>query len=250
MDHKTVLRANREYYNVVAADYRKNESYAYSKEIIKDVTELLFFCVDSAPSNKSFLDFGCGSGFLTEIVFKRHIFRNVTGIDISPEQVRLFNKKFTNDNFKAIVSDIADTGLKSNSFDAAGCYSVLHHIYDYKATINEITRVLKPGGIFYCDFEPNRKFQQLMYIPIKIRRKIIDKPPAGLDKLERIAEYHNTYNPGIDKDHLVTWLCSNYEVLKIGPRFPKSLSAFALKIFFHFNWSFSPFFYIIARKKV
>ncbi len=250
MDHKTVLGANREYYDIIAADYRKNESYAYSAGIIKDVTELLYFCVSSAPSNKSFFDFGCGSGFLTEIISGHQIFRNVTGIDISSEQVRLFNKKFKKENYKAIVSDITDTDFESNSFDVAGCYSVLHHIYDYKAAVTEITRVLKPGGIFYCDFEPNRKFQQLMTIPIKIRRKIIDKSPEGLNELELIAEYHNTFEPGIDKDHFAAWLCHNYEILKIGPRFPKLFSAFILKVFFYFSWSFSPCFYIIARKKM
>ncbi|GAG66798.1 unnamed protein product [marine sediment metagenome] len=159
MNHETVLRANQKFYDIVAADYRRIESYAYSKKIIKDVTEILFFCVSSAPSNKSFLDFGCGSGFLSEIIFKHQIFQNVVGIDISSEQVKLFNEKFKNDNYKAIVSDIVDTDFESNSFDVAGCYSVLHHIYDYKTAVTEITRVLKPGGIFYCDFEPKKNFK-------------------------------------------------------------------------------------------
>ena len=250
MDHETVLRANQRFYNIIAADYRRIESYAYSKEIIENVTENLYICVSSAPSNQSFLDFGCGSGFLSEVIFKHKIFQNVVGIDISNEQVKLFNEKFKSNNYKAIVSDIVDIGFESHSFDVAGCYSVLHHIFDYKAAVTEITRVLKPGGIFYCDFEPNRKFQQLMSIPIKIRRKIVDKPPVGLDELERIAEYHNNLEPGIDKDHFATWLGRNYEILKIGPRFPKLFSTLILKIFFHFNWSFSPCFYIIAQKKM
>lgn len=250
MNHETVLRANQKFYDILAGDYRRIESYAYSKKIIKEVTKILFFCASSSPSNKSFLDFGCGSGFLSEIVFKYKIFQNVIGIDISSEQVTLFNEKFKYNNYKAIVSDIVHTGFASNSFDAAGCYSVIHHIYDYKAAVKEITRVLKPEGVFYCDFEPNRKFQQLMSVPIKIRRKTIDKPPDGLDKLEHIAEYHNNFELGIDKDHFVTWLSQNYEILKIGPRFPELFSALILKVLFNLNWSFSPCFYVIARKKI
>ena len=248
MDHKKVLKANQDFYNFAAADYRKNESYAYSNDIISHVTHILNHCKKSAPTDGTFLDFGCGSGFLTEIVFKDKIFENVTGIDISQEQVKLYNKKFDHSNYQARVADIMNTGLESNSIDVAGCYSVLHHIYDYNAAIMEITRVLKPGGIFYCDFEPNRKFQELMALPVKIRRRFINKSREGIDDLERIAEYHNTINPGIDMDSLTNWLNSNYEILDIGPRFPKTLSSIILKTCYNFNKAFAPCFYIVARK--
>ncbi len=42
--------------------------------------------------------------------------------------------------------DLRNLTFESNSIDTAICISVLQHIYEYDAAIDEIIRVLKPGG--------------------------------------------------------------------------------------------------------
>jgi len=247
--HEDILSANKEYYDKVAEDYRQNEGYAYSEGIIDDVTKIIKHYSGLLEEKRRFLDFGCGSGFLSEVVFENKIFEYGTGIDVSWAQIDLYNRKFNNEKFKALVGDVMNFPHGDSTFDMAGCYSVLHHILDYKAVINEVTRVLKSGGILYVDFEPNRRFRKLMSLPLSIRRRIFDKAPQNLDHLEYVAEYHHNIEQGIDKDAFLDWLNADYSILDVGPRYPKSLSTPVLKCLSNLSWSFSPYFYVVARKK-
>ncbi len=44
------------------------------------------------------------------------------------------------------IEDIRSLSFESNSIDAAICISVLQHVFEFDQAINEIIRVLKPGG--------------------------------------------------------------------------------------------------------
>lgn len=43
--------------------------------------------------------------------------------------------------------DITNLSFKDESVDALVCISVMQHVYNYEQALNEICRVLKPGGI-------------------------------------------------------------------------------------------------------
>lgn len=247
--HQIVSHANKEYYNKVAKYYRENESYAYSEEIIQDVTELFKFSANILDSKRRFLDFGCGSGFLSEIVCRYSFFERVIGIDISEAQVKLYREKFSDNLAVECISDLTAIPFKANTFDMAGCYSVLHHVFDYKSVLQEVSRVLRQGGILYFDFEPTRQFQQLFSLPLKIRRKLFDKPPAMLEQLEYIAEFHHNVMPGIDRDALLRWLADDFTILRVGKRFPKISITPLLKLMANISWVFTPYFFVIAQKK-
>lgn len=247
--HEDVLSANKRYYNMVAEQYKQNESYAYSKSIVKEVSNTLTQFSHQLSDRDMFLDFGCGSGFLSELVYKKKLFESIVGIDISDVQVNLYNQKFDNNIAKAIVGDITSIPYNDAIFSMASCYSVLHHILDYKAVIKEITRILKPNGILYADFEPAHAFRKIMSIPLSIRRKIFDRTPMGLDDLEFIAEYHHNIEKGIDRVDLINFLKTDYKILKVAPRFPEGISKPFLYSLTKVNWVFAPYFYFVAQKK-
>ena len=48
--------------------------------------------------------------------------------------------------------DIQATGLSDESFDVIICNHVLEHVDDCRVALNEIYRILKPGGSFICSF--------------------------------------------------------------------------------------------------
>ena len=49
-------------------------------------------------------------------------------------------------------------GIEDNSVDFIATYSVLHHIPEYLATIQEMIRVCAPGGVIYIDHEQNNEY--------------------------------------------------------------------------------------------
>ncbi len=62
-----------------------------------------------------------------------------------------------------VCSDICHTGFQENSFDAVLLFEVLEHIFHPHQAINEVHRVLKPGGLcllstrFIFQYHPSPK---------------------------------------------------------------------------------------------
>jgi SAM-dependent methyltransferase len=94
------------------------------------------------------LDLGCGTG-VASIRFAR-LGYDVTGVDLAPscivqaiESARL-NGLADDVTFKIGVAERLE--FPDDSFDAVAGFDILHHV-DIRSAVDEIFRVLKPGGI-------------------------------------------------------------------------------------------------------
>lgn len=98
--------------------------------------------------NQNWLDIGTGTGVLPLNMFKYGA--NITGIDISAEQINAANeliKEREIQNIRFVVSPAEENGFEDNSFDcitAAQCFWYL----DREKIIKEINRIIKPNGVF------------------------------------------------------------------------------------------------------
>lgn len=101
------------------------------------------------------LDLGCGEGRHT---INTYLQENVhaVGVDLCFDDVKTASEKaapFTDqdNNHKTLSLSVAN-GLQlpfaDHSFDKVICSEVLEHIPDYHGVLKEISRVLKPGGLF------------------------------------------------------------------------------------------------------
>jgi SAM-dependent methyltransferase len=105
-----------------------------------------------------YLDIGCGNGAFT-IGLGRE-FSQVYGIDVEEARLAEFHQKveardlrnYTVQSTSAEAMDFPD-----NYFDVITAIEVIEHIPDLPAALDEIHRVLKPGGIFGITC-PNRLF--------------------------------------------------------------------------------------------
>lgn len=88
------------------------------------------------------LDFGCGSGILVDELAKQGY--QTYGLDNHKDAIK-FGLLQGVKNIKVI--DTYKINFQDNTFDAVFSLDVLEHIYDEKQVLNEIIRVLKPGGI-------------------------------------------------------------------------------------------------------
>lgn len=244
-----INKANQQFYDSTAEKYLQTEFYAYTPKIVIDVTRLLKLSADSCGCKDFFLDLGCGSGFLSSLVFQNNLFKRALGVDISSKQVELFNKSsFSNDCFYATVGNAYNIQLENDSVDLIGGYSVLHHFYDYEMVLKECRRVIKIGGCLYFDFEPNFHFKNKLKFFINLRRQLIGKNKTDENSLENLAEFHNNFSSGIDFKLIQRKFSDSFELIKFGPRYPGTLSGSFLKFLSFFSTHFCPLFYFIFRR--
>ncbi len=104
------------------------------------------------------LDLGCGSGNITHHLLK--LGARVVAADVSPEFLVMIDNRYGKsglvETFQLNGHDLSE--LADGSMDLVCAYSVLHHIPDYLGAIDEICRVLAPGGVAYLDHEANESF--------------------------------------------------------------------------------------------
>ncbi len=103
----------------------------------------MYSLVPKNLKGKKPLDLGCGPGIHAKTYVKRGA--HVTGIDLSPEMVRLAQQYCLEAHFEQ--GNIERLRFKKNSFDVVTCSLALDHLKDLKPAIKGIKRVLKPKGL-------------------------------------------------------------------------------------------------------
>lgn len=113
------------------------------------------------PASLKVLDIGCGGGILSE-EFARLGCR-VDGIDISEASITTAKEHARLGKLKIEyqVGSALALPFSSASFDVVICCDVLEHLPDFGRAITEVTRVLKPGGLYLLD-TINRTFRSYL----------------------------------------------------------------------------------------
>lgn len=132
------------------------------------------------------LDLGCGSG--RHVVFFAENGMNVTGTDSSAEGLRMTGASLKEADLDAelLLHNFIDRfPFDDNVFDAVVSVQVIHHATsnEIAATVSEIARVLKPGGILFITV-PARQNQGTRF------REIEPKTRVPLDGIEKGIPHH------------------------------------------------------------
>src|SRR3990167_2046661 len=115
--------------------------FLYHSRIVTDMLSGIKFR-DGRYSDKV-LDVGCGTGFVSQL------FPNfdITGIDISDGMLE-------RNQYKWVKASAESIPFPDNYYDFVVCRSLLHHLDEPSEGLEEMFRVLKPGGSFVC-WDPN-----------------------------------------------------------------------------------------------
>lgn len=100
--------------------------------------------VDWKPGAR-LLDIGCGPGLYYSKMRKQEINVDYHGIDLLPSMI--VNHVGHQDKVPLSVADVQAIPYASNQFDIAMANHMLYHVDDISGAIQEIRRVLKPGGV-------------------------------------------------------------------------------------------------------
>jgi len=127
---------------IILSEQKKNEAdyYVYLLHLAS-----YNYATKYAKGNKV-LDYGCGTGYGSKILSK--VAESVIGIDISSEAIIYAQNNFGSPNTYYLKIENGFLPFNDNSFDLITSFQVIEHIYDTKQYLNEIERVLKPGGLF------------------------------------------------------------------------------------------------------
>lgn len=91
------------------------------------------------------LDVACGTGVMFDYYISRNV-ASVTGIDISPEMVKIATEKYKDEpKIKVVCGDIL-TAEFNKKFDLIVVYNAFPHFPDPEALIKKLASLLKPGG--------------------------------------------------------------------------------------------------------
>lgn len=111
------------------------------------------------------LDGGCGPGDTTrEIAHSVPEATSVTGIDFSDSMIAFANTQNNPKNVHFQSGDLTNLTFEDHTFDAVRVERVLHHIPQAEKAVQEIFRVLKPGGRCALD-EPDFSFTRVSPLP-------------------------------------------------------------------------------------
>ncbi len=104
--------------------------------------------------NKSFhestdikiLDVGCGAGFLSNRLALENW--NVTGLDVSAESLAVAKNYDPTRSVRYVECNAMNLAFENESFDVVTAMDFLEHVESPELLVKEISRVLKPGGLF------------------------------------------------------------------------------------------------------
>jgi len=99
---------------------------------------LIQFIEHFGLKDKRCLEVGCGRGAFQDIV------DNYVGVDISSTVGQYFHKPF-------FTASAAQLPFQEKSFDAIWSYAVLEHVPEPEKALDEMRRVLKPGGLLLLE---------------------------------------------------------------------------------------------------
>ena len=122
--------------------FRSLEEHRYRLE--PHIAELAAF---PATLGKRVLEIGCGLG--TDGVQFAKAGASYVGLDLSLRSVPLAKKNFEWQDLSAslLVSDAESLPIRDDSVDVVYSHGVLHHTPRVQEAVNEIHRVLRPGGL-------------------------------------------------------------------------------------------------------
>ncbi len=102
----------------------------------------------------SFLDAGCGEGFVAEVLLERLPGLELTGIDFSADAAGIAQTKLAGARFE--TGDVTALPFPDGAFDVVGCFEVLEHLRGDGAerALAEFARVARRAVVLSVPHEP------------------------------------------------------------------------------------------------
>ena len=180
-----------------------NKNFLYGK-ITTDFLE----SIELKNTDKTVLDIGCGTGLCFELLKDKFIQLDINGIGIDPAEGMLLYaiKKFqTSDRFTFKIGTFEDIPLEDNSVDKIISTLALHWATSIEKAVQNMVRVLKPGGsIDILMIEKNDGAQFKRFVIEAMKKHLTFKQimkAAALAQRVTAAQLHKVVNKYFDRSY-------------------------------------------------
>ncbi|MFP6594673.1 MAG: class I SAM-dependent methyltransferase, partial [Dehalococcoidia bacterium] len=117
---------------------------------LRDADREAAFFLPFLKPGMTLLDAGCGPGSITYGLAMHAAPGEVTGIDLDSARIETASRDIREagvDNISYQVADVTNLPFEDDHFDAVFANGLIEHLSDPGVGINELLRVLKPGGV-------------------------------------------------------------------------------------------------------
>lgn len=95
------------------------------------------------------LEIGAGSGAVAEQLAREHRGIALTATDLDPVMVSAAADRLRDvPNTSVRTADATALPFPDDAFDSVVSCLMLHHVIDWETTLRDVSRVLRPGGVF------------------------------------------------------------------------------------------------------
>jgi ubiquinone/menaquinone biosynthesis C-methylase UbiE len=131
-----------EFKGIVAEYYEKYYSPILFTQPAKDLVSRL-------PKDLSaILELACGTGQVTRLMRAKYPNAKITATDLNPDMITVAKKMVIGKGIDWKTMDAQEISFEDNSFDAVVCQFGVMFFPDKQKSVNEVYRVLKPGGSY------------------------------------------------------------------------------------------------------
>lgn len=162
------------------------------------------------------LDLGCGFGEFAGVFFERQV---EVGIDISIED--LMKAKKNNKHKKLLIADARNLPFSQNKFSTVISNSTIEHIPHPEKVMQEVYRVLKPGGIFIYTVPTIELNSHLFFPELFQKLNLKGLKSFYLTKYHQIFKHVNIFPA--QKWHKIT-KDAGFQIIYSKGTFPRSLT--------------------------
>jgi len=130
--------------------FYNNLGTRYVSEIDEKI--LKKYIENTNDSSLHILDIGVGTG-RNIALFKSYPNAEITGIDISEKMMKKAREKYSDDpRIKLLKSNLAEKNdFEKDYFDIMLCIRVIKYINNWPHFLEEVHKILKPGGVFVLE---------------------------------------------------------------------------------------------------
>jgi ubiquinone/menaquinone biosynthesis C-methylase UbiE len=175
------MRLNRIEFMLVNNPVRARIQECYELKILLNMYEM------SATKNlDTVLEIGCGNGNGARLIKKYFAPKRIYAIDLDERMISIARMRNRDPTIKFEVMDALKLRFSDNFFDAVFDFGVIHHIPDWRRSVDEIRRVLKEDGLIFIEELSIDSFERGIG---KVWRKLLDHPYESMFSAEEFVGY-------------------------------------------------------------